>query len=276
MQERGRRGPCHLGRQPAGRPGTDAAHPRPAADAAPAELVRRSAGRLPPRRARRGLHHRARGGWLAGARRARGAHRRHDPLCPPRSCRPLSAPVAGPWASRTPCEKPVSRPATWSTSASKNWSGRVEPAAWASWAAPLTPSTTATWSPPRRPTIQLALDQLLFIPAGRPPHKTGRPIFAGPPPAAHDRAGHRRQAPPSALPRGPGPPRSLLHCRYPRPAPRRMGPRARLFFIDGADSLVDIDTWHQPQQFFELCHLAVVKRPGITWTWLRLKPSFLA
>jgi nicotinate-nucleotide adenylyltransferase len=34
------------------------------------------------------------------------------------------------------------------------------------------------------------------------------------------------------------------------------------FFIMGVDSLAQLPTWHQPQQFIECCRLAVVARPN--------------
>jgi nicotinate-nucleotide adenylyltransferase len=41
------------------------------------------------------------------------------------------------------------------------------------------------------------------------------------------------------------------------------GPEPRLYFIEGADSLVEILTWHKPEQILERCELAVVRRPGV-------------
>jgi nicotinate-nucleotide adenylyltransferase len=40
------------------------------------------------------------------------------------------------------------------------------------------------------------------------------------------------------------------------------GPDPTFFFIEGTDSLADLLTWYRPQRILELCHLAVVERPG--------------
>lgn len=40
------------------------------------------------------------------------------------------------------------------------------------------------------------------------------------------------------------------------------GPGAEIYFIMGSDSLLDILTWHDPQQLIRLCRFAVVSRPG--------------
>jgi nicotinate-nucleotide adenylyltransferase len=42
----------------------------------------------------------------------------------------------------------------------------------------------------------------------------------------------------------------------------RETPGADVFFIMGMDSLVNLPTWHQPQEIVKLCKLAVLKRPG--------------
>ncbi len=40
-----------------------------------------------------------------------------------------------------------------------------------------------------------------------------------------------------------------------------LGPAAELFFIVGADSLVDLARWHDPARLIQLCHLVAVSRP---------------
>ena len=109
---------------------------------------------------------------------------------------------------------------------------------------------------------QLGLDQVLFVPAGNPPHKPDRPIspvwprlrmielaIAGRPHFAISRADVDR----------PGPCYTVDMLRLLR---AEWGSHAALFFIEGSDSLAEMVTWYQPRDLIELCELAVVKRPG--------------
>lgn len=109
---------------------------------------------------------------------------------------------------------------------------------------------------------QLALDKVLFVPAGLPPHKPSRPISP---------AGHRVRMVELAI-------AGKSHFAVSRVDIDRPGPcytvetlellRAewgagpRFFFIEGNDSLSDIVCWYQPQRLIELCELAVVVRSG--------------
>jgi nicotinate-nucleotide adenylyltransferase len=110
---------------------------------------------------------------------------------------------------------------------------------------------------------QLGLDQVLFVPAGEPPHKPNRPIspvhhrlrmielaIAGKPHLAISRVDADR----------PGPCYTVDTFRLLR---AKWGSAPVLFFIEGADSLTDITTWYQPERLIELCDLAVVARPGV-------------
>ncbi len=108
----------------------------------------------------------------------------------------------------------------------------------------------------------LALDRVLFVPAGRPPHKTGQAIgdethrltmlrlaLADNPAFALstvdlDRAGTSYTA-------------DLLHVLSGTLAP------AKLFFLMGEDSLRDLPTWHQPTHIAALAELGVARRPGV-------------
>jgi len=110
---------------------------------------------------------------------------------------------------------------------------------------------------------QLGLDRVLFVPAGTPPHKEGRPISA-----AH----HRWRMLELAIAGRPhfgisrvdmersGPCYTVDTLRLLR---AELGPESTFFFIEGADSLADIPTWHQPQRLLELAELAVVGRLGV-------------
>jgi nicotinate-nucleotide adenylyltransferase len=109
---------------------------------------------------------------------------------------------------------------------------------------------------------QLGLDQVLFVPAGSPPHKPSGPISP-----AH----HRLRMLELAIAGRPHFAISLVDLDRPGPAytvdtlrllRAGRGPGPDFFFIEGADSLADILDWRQPRRLLELCELAVVCRPG--------------
>jgi nicotinate-nucleotide adenylyltransferase len=109
---------------------------------------------------------------------------------------------------------------------------------------------------------QLALDQILLVPTGEPPHKPSAPISA---------ASHRMQMIEVAIA---GRDHLVLsRVDVDRPGPcytvetldllrGEWGPEPTFYFVEGADSLADILTWYQPQRLIELAELAVVERPG--------------
>jgi nicotinate-nucleotide adenylyltransferase len=108
---------------------------------------------------------------------------------------------------------------------------------------------------------RLRLDRVVFMPAGRPPHKR-RPDLS---PAAVRVALTRL-----AVRGRPGFEVSSLEARRPGPsytvdtlrALRRRWPRARLFFIVGEDSLRDIPDWRDPAGLLGLATPVVARRPG--------------
>lgn len=108
----------------------------------------------------------------------------------------------------------------------------------------------------------LALDRVLFLPAGRPPHKRGAAVS----PAEH-RVSMTRLAiagdPTFALclddvERG-GP----SYTADTLEALARQYPGAKLFFLMGEDSLRDLPTWRAPARILRAARLAVAARPGI-------------
>lgn len=108
----------------------------------------------------------------------------------------------------------------------------------------------------------LALDRVLFLPAGRPPHKRGAAVS----PAEH-RVAMTRLAiagdPAFALclddvERG-GP----SYTADTLEALARQYPGAELFFLMGEDSLRDLPTWRAPARILRAARLAVAARPGI-------------
>jgi nicotinate-nucleotide adenylyltransferase len=109
---------------------------------------------------------------------------------------------------------------------------------------------------------QLQLDDVLWTPAGRPPHKPGRPISS-----AADRVAMVERA-------IAGNPCFIL-CRADLDAPgpcytsdllarlsAQLGAGIQLYFIAGMDSLRDLLTWHEPVRVLELAMLAAATRPG--------------
>ncbi len=110
---------------------------------------------------------------------------------------------------------------------------------------------------------QLELDRVLFLPAGRPPHKPHRPIAP---------VDHRLRMLELAIA---GKPHfSISRVDVDRPGPHytvdalgvlraEWGPQPTFYFIEGSDSLADIPAWYQPERLIELCELAIVERPGI-------------
>lgn len=107
----------------------------------------------------------------------------------------------------------------------------------------------------------LALDRVIFMPAGQPPHKRGRRLS----PAAHRLAmtrlavrGHRGFAVSDLEARRDGPSFTVDTLRHLRAA----HPGARLFLLMGADSLDDFATWREPAAIARLATLVVATRPG--------------
>lgn len=108
----------------------------------------------------------------------------------------------------------------------------------------------------------LDLERIVWVPAGRPPHKTGQIVskdrdrlamldlaLAGSPtdeisPIDIDRTGPSYTA-------------DTLEILAERFTP------ARLFFLMGEDSLRDLPTWHDPERMLRVAELAVAARPGV-------------
>lgn len=115
-----------------------------------------------------------------------------------------------------------------------------------------------------------ALDRILFVVAGVPPHKSaGRTSI-------HHRlemvriatAGHESFEVSEVEAKGPGPHYSFetLATLY------DTFPGDDLFFLIGADSLVDLPHWRHPERIAELATLVVANRPGVA---LPATPDFV-
>ncbi len=108
---------------------------------------------------------------------------------------------------------------------------------------------------------QAQLDQVLFIPAARPPHKQDRVLT----PFAQRVellglaiAGHSTFRVDELEKERPGPSYTsdtllAIHQRH---------PEAKLFLLIGSDCLPDLAHWHEPGRIAELACLLIVPRPG--------------
>lgn len=108
---------------------------------------------------------------------------------------------------------------------------------------------------------ELSLDEVVFIPAGSPPHKPETPVTEG----SHRlhmlelATQHVESFRPDALDLDTELPSytSTLLERI-----RLRQPKDDLWFIIGADSLRDFSSWHEPEKILHHARLAVAQRPG--------------
>jgi nicotinate-nucleotide adenylyltransferase len=109
---------------------------------------------------------------------------------------------------------------------------------------------------------KLGLDQIVWVVAGKPPHKRGQIVSED-----DDRISMVRLA------LGTTPDDIVSRVEVDRPGPSytvdtleeltaELGP-AQYFFLMGEDSLRDFPTWRNPERILELADLGVVGRPGI-------------
>lgn len=106
------------------------------------------------------------------------------------------------------------------------------------------------------------LDEVLFVPTGRPPHKEGSPVTG-----AEDRYLM------TVLATATNPHFSVSRSEVDRPGPsftvdtvaeirRQQGLDCGLFFITGADAIRDVATWHRPDELLAMCDIIAATRPG--------------
>jgi nicotinate-nucleotide adenylyltransferase len=111
-------------------------------------------------------------------------------------------------------------------------------------------------------TDQLGLDRLLWIPAGRPPHKT-----------SSDVTDPRIRLEMVRLTASTDPRFEVSSIELDRPGPsytvdtlrtlRKLHPTAEIFLILGADEVRDLPTtWRQPESVLGLARLAIMDREG--------------
>jgi len=109
---------------------------------------------------------------------------------------------------------------------------------------------------------ELRLDRVLFLPAGQPPHKLGRPITP---------VVHRLTMLQLAIEGNPHFALSFVDVERPGPCYtveslailRQEFPSDELIFLMGEDSLRDLPTWHEPNRIAEQALLAVALRPNV-------------
>jgi nicotinate-nucleotide adenylyltransferase len=110
--------------------------------------------------------------------------------------------------------------------------------------------------------LKLALDDVLFIPAGQPWLKSERRVAPGE---------HRLEMLKLAI--GPNPHFKVSTIELERPSPSysvdtvsalrdELGADVELYFIVGFDALAELPIWKEPSRLLDLCHIVAVRRPG--------------
>jgi len=108
----------------------------------------------------------------------------------------------------------------------------------------------------------LGLGQMVFVPAGRPPHKLD-----------HDVADAEQRWEMVGLAIADNPHFTASRVDIDRAGPcysvetvrilqEAWGPETRVFFLIGSDSLSELPTWYQPDRLLRQCHVVAVGRPG--------------
>ena len=110
--------------------------------------------------------------------------------------------------------------------------------------------------------VRLRLEEVLFIPAGQPWLKTERDITP---------AYHRAEMVSLAIASNPYFKLSTIEIERPGPSysvetlatlQHQLGGEARLFFLLGSDSLVELPQWKEPSRLIQLCQLVAFSREG--------------
>ncbi len=117
------------------------------------------------------------------------------------------------------------------------------------------------------------LDKVVFIPSGSPPHKEYHVTFSE----------HRYLMTVLATVSSPFFGVSRIEIDQSRPSYtvdtitqiQKMLPNKELFFISGADAIMDILTWKDPLELLESCHFIAATRPGYSFDKLGSVLSFL-
>ena len=109
---------------------------------------------------------------------------------------------------------------------------------------------------------QVALDRILFIPTGDPPHKPSHALAP---------SYHRFEMVRLAIAGEPAFQVSDVEIRRPdksysietvRALDGEYGPEAELFFLIGLDAFLEFPTWKEAPELLRACHFVVLGRPG--------------
>ncbi|MGH7460552.1 MAG: nicotinate-nucleotide adenylyltransferase [Longimicrobiales bacterium] len=108
---------------------------------------------------------------------------------------------------------------------------------------------------------ELALDRVLFVPAAQPPHKLGQPITA---------SDVRLEMLQAALQNAPRFEISCLELEREGPSYtvdtlrtlREQDPGQELYLLLGADQVMTLPSWHEPQQIARLARVIALSRSG--------------
>ena len=118
---------------------------------------------------------------------------------------------------------------------------------------------------------ELGLEKVIFIPAGRPPHKPNYHITE--PWRRYDMTGLAVASNPFFLAspqevERPGPSYTIDTVR----ATSHLYPEAQIYFITGADAVLEILTWKNVEQLLSICGFIAATRPGyrLDELWARL------
>lgn len=118
------------------------------------------------------------------------------------------------------------------------------------------------------------LDEILFIPAARPPHKAEKNIT----PEVHrlmmtflaTKSNEKFQVSPMEILR-----EGLSYTvETVNELHKKFGASTELFFIIGADSLRDLPTWYQSKELVKQCHFIATTRPNVEVDFASLKKFF--
>ncbi len=126
--------------------------------------------------------------------------------------------------------------------------------------------------------LRFELNEVIFVPNCEPPHKRDYEITP---------AEHRYAMTALATADNPdfsvsrvelehgGPSYTVDTMRYYR---EQVGPQGRLYFITGADAMLETLTWRQPEEIARLCEFLAVTRPGYTMARLEegLPPEIMS
>ena len=110
--------------------------------------------------------------------------------------------------------------------------------------------------------VEFGLDRVLFVPSGRPPHKPPEEVTA---------AEHRYLM--AVLATLSNPYFEVSRVDIDRPGPsytvdtvahvrQMLGDGSEIFFITGADAILEILTWKDPERLLSTCRFIAATRPG--------------